>query len=338
MSILTDLRYKSGEKLIPFQATLELTYRCNERCGHCYLATYDDRKDGRPPLNLTEWKYVLDQLREAGTFVLVLIGGEAMMHPHFWEISEYAAQKGFALSLITNGLMINDVTADRMKDLNFYQISISLYSLNPQIHDHMTNKKGSHFKTITAVQKLKERKIDVIINCLLTSQNIDSCFELEDWAKTLGVRVQFDPLVTAKSDGSLDSTITRASHEQLLKYYQTLKIRNRSPTPTPSEKSDPVCNQGRGKCAVNVYGDLLTCLEVRDPLGNFKESTFKDMWNSPQAHQMRSLFNKDLHFDANDEDGQFCDHCPGMAKIAKIKRDRKSTRLKQVICEMLFHS
>jgi MoaA/NifB/PqqE/SkfB family radical SAM enzyme len=335
VSILTDLRYESSEKLIPFQATLELTYRCNERCGHCYLATYDDKEDGRPPLTLDEWKMVLDQLKDAGAFVLILIGGEAMMHPNFWAISEYAANKGFALSLITNGLLIDDRTADRMKDLNFYQISVSLYSLNPQIHDRMTNRKGSHFKTVTAVQKLKERNIEVIINCLITSDNIDTCFDLEDWAKNIGVRVQYDPLVTAKSDGSLDSTVTRASNEQLLNYYRKLKHRNRAPVPIVSGKADPVCNQGRGKCAVNVYGDLLTCLEVRDALGNFRDNTFSEMWHSSKANEMRSLFNTDLNFDTNSEDGEYCDHCPGMAmaetgdmrnevpflmEIAKIKR------------------
>jgi MoaA/NifB/PqqE/SkfB family radical SAM enzyme len=314
VSILTDLRYEASDKLIPFQATLELTYRCNERCGHCYLATYNDQEDGRPPLTLEEWKKVLDQLKDAGAFVLVLIGGEAMMHPHFWEISEYAARKGFALSLITNGLLVDDRTADRMKDLNFYQISVSLYSLNPLIHDGMTKRKGSHFKTVTAVQKLKQRNLDVIINCLLTNQNIDICFDLEDWAKTFNVRVQFDPLVTAKSDGSLDSTVTRATPEQLLNYYRTLKERNRTPAPVISQKADPVCNQGRGKCAVNVYGDLLTCLEVRDALGNFRENTFKEMWNSPKANKMRSLFNADLNFDTDSDEGQHCDHCPGMAQ------------------------
>lgn len=313
MSILEDLRYQSSLSLVPFQATLELTYRCNERCGHCYLATYNDHEDGRPPLSVEEWKKILNQLKEAGTFVLVFIGGEAMMHPYFWELAEYAARKGFALSLITNGLLLDDKAADRMKDLGFYQISVSLYSLNPTIHDQMTKRKGSHFKTIEAIKKLKQRNLEVIINCLLTSLNIDTCFDLEDWGKKLGIRVQFDPLVTAKSDGSLDSTATRASPEQLMKYYRTLSLRNKKPQPMMIKKEDPVCNQGRGKCAVNVYGDLLTCLEVRDPLGNFRNQSFSEIWHSPKAIQMRELKNKDLKFEATTGDGEFCDHCPGMA-------------------------
>ncbi|MCM2279393.1 MAG: radical SAM protein [Oligoflexia bacterium] len=318
MSILDRLRTRSAELLVPFQATIELTYRCNERCGHCYLATYDDHADGRVPLSREEWKRVLDQLAEAGTLVLIFIGGEAMLHPDFWELAEYGASRGFALSLITNGLLIDDRAADRLAAMRFYQVSISLYSLDPAIHDRMTRRKGSHARTLGAVERLRARGLEVIVNCLLTSANIDSCFELEDWAKARGVRVQFDPMVTPKSDSSLDPTLLRASREQLYRYYRELKRRGRPAGPAVAEPGpgfadEPVCNAGRGKCAVTAHGDLLTCLEVREVLGNFREAGFAELWGSPTAERIRGLRNRDLAFDSACGDGAFCDHCPGMA-------------------------
>lgn len=314
MAILEDFRLESGSRLIPFQATIELTYRCNERCGHCYLATYDDAADGRPPLEAAEWIRIFDQLARAGTLVLVLIGGEAMMHPRFWELAEAAAARGFALSLVTNGLLIDDAAAERMKRLGFYQVSVSLYSHDPAIHDRMTRRKGSHHRTQLAVERLSRLGVEVVVNCLLTSLNIDTCLELESWAEPLGVRVQFDPLVTAKSDGSLDSTATRASPEQLLRFYRARKARGITPAPqAPDSLEDPVCNQGRGKCAINAYGDLLTCLEVRDPIGNLRERSFEDLWRSDKADQLRNYKNSDLRFDPTCGDGAYCDHCPGMA-------------------------
>jgi len=314
MSILNDLRYRYAETLVPFQATLELTYRCNERCGHCYLATYDDKEDGRPPLLFAEWSRILDQLAEAGTMIVVFIGGEAMMHKDFWPLCEYAAKRGFALCLITNGLMVDERAADRMKSLGFYQISVSLYSADAATHDRMTNRKGSHVLTTAAVERLRARGVEVIVNCLLTSENIDSCFTLDDWARARGVRVQFDPLVTAKNDGSLASTATRASEDQLRRYYRAQRERGQIPGPVAQGTAeDPVCNQGRGKCAINAYGDLLTCLEVRDAIGNLRESTFAALWSSEKAQALRGYKNQDLKFDATSGDGEFCEHCPGMA-------------------------
>jgi radical SAM protein with 4Fe4S-binding SPASM domain len=336
MPILNDFRDSCSEQLVPMQVTLELTYRCNERCSHCYLATYDDGADGRPPLRGEEWERILGELADAGSLLLVLIGGEAMLHKDFWRIAEQGAKRGFALSLITNGLLIDDVAADRMARLGFYNVSVSLYSRDPAVHDAMTRRKGSHARTVSAIERLKARGVPVGINCLLTRANIDGYFELERWAGERGVQIGFDPLVTAKSDSSLGSTATRAEPAQLFKFFRELRAQGRGPQPAPvSGAGDPICNAGRGKAAVNVYGDLLTCLEVRDPIGNLREHSFAELWHSDKADELRGLKNSELKFDPGCGDGAFCDHCPGMARaetgdalaavpflmdLAKIKR------------------
>jgi radical SAM protein with 4Fe4S-binding SPASM domain len=314
MSILLNRAEASRENLVPMQATLELTYRCNERCGHCYLATYDDAADGRPPLTLTEWQHVLDDLADAGTLLLILMGGEAMMHPHFWSIAEHGANKNFALSVITNGLLIDDRAADRMRELGFYNTTISLYSLNADIHDKMTKRKGSHARTLAAIERIRNRGMMLTVNCLLTRDNIDSYFELEEWCRSRGIKLQFDPMVTPKSDGSLEPTALRATSEQLFRFYKTLKDRGQGPIANADEADDPVCNAGRGKCAINVYGDLLTCLEVRESLGNLKTASFQDLWHSPLADKLRGYQVRDLKFESSCGDGAYCDHCPGVAR------------------------
>lgn len=314
MEILNRFRDQMSAALVPMQATIELTYRCNERCGHCYLSTYDDNADGRPPLSLEEWKRVLNELADAGSLLLIFIGGEAMLHPHFWQIAEHAAHRNFALNLITNGLLIDDAAADRMKELGFYNITLSLYSLDAQVHDKMTRRRGSHAKTLAAIDRLLKRKLQIGLNCLLTADNIDGYFELEAWARANQLRISPDPLITAKSNGELESTGHRPSTEQLFRYYRTLRAQGRGPQPlSASEDNDPVCNAGRGKCAINVYGDLLTCLEVREPIGSLRETSFAELWHSSKANELRSHKTKDLKFDSSCGDGQFCDHCPGMA-------------------------
>lgn len=314
MSIVNDWRDKFSQNLIPMQVTFELTYHCNERCGHCYLSTFDDRKDGRSTLTLTEWKGILDQLAHARALYLVLIGGEAMMHPQFWGIAEYASQKNFAQSLITNGLLIDEPAAEKLAKNSFYQVTVSFYSTNPLIHDKMTRRPGSHAKTVAAISLLKKNGLQVGLNCLLTRDNIEGSFALRDWAHGQGIPISFDPLVTAKNDASLGSTATRATPEQLKWYYGELKRQGAGPTPQSEvDPQAPICNAGRGKCAINPYGDLLTCLEVREPIGNLRKSSFDELWHSAQAEKLRGYRNRDLKFDSSGGTGAFCDHCPGMA-------------------------
>jgi MoaA/NifB/PqqE/SkfB family radical SAM enzyme len=50
---------------------LDVTYRCNERCVHCYL-DHDDHGE----MTTAEIKDLLDQMADAGVFFLVLSGGE----------------------------------------------------------------------------------------------------------------------------------------------------------------------------------------------------------------------------------------------------------------------
>jgi radical SAM protein with 4Fe4S-binding SPASM domain len=265
-------------------------------------------------LTVPEWRHVLDELARAGTLLLVLIGGEAMMNPHFWEIASHAAEKNFALTLITNGLLIDEKAADRLADLGFYQVTVSVYSMRPEIHDAMTRRKGSLERALAAIERLRARGVGTGINCLLTRTNIEHCFEIEEWARARDLRVQFDPLVTAKSDGSLASTAERATAGQLREFYQRQKLQGRGPSPFEAgDDTDPVCNQGRGKCAVNAYGDLLTCLEIRDALGSLREKSFEELWHSDKARKLRGYRVKDLGFDSSCGDGAFCDHCPGMA-------------------------
>ena len=73
---------------------LDLTYRCNERCVHCYL----DHED-HGEMTTLEIKTLLDQLAEAGVFFLTLSGGEILMRKDFFEILEYARARSSALGL-----------------------------------------------------------------------------------------------------------------------------------------------------------------------------------------------------------------------------------------------
>ena len=74
---------------IPAQAVLELTYRCNLHCVHCYV----DRIDETDELTTVEWKDVIDQLKAAGTMYLLFTGGEIMLRPDLLDIASYARRQ-----------------------------------------------------------------------------------------------------------------------------------------------------------------------------------------------------------------------------------------------------
>lgn len=308
-SLIDRYRLERLKSHRPFKGTIELTYRCNERCRHCYLEKFED--DQTRILTLLQWKKILHELKSGGVLFLDLIGGEPMLHPHFWEILEYGVELGFAMGMITNGLLINERSAKRLKETGINQVTLSLYSLEPQIHDTMTTLPGSHQRTTKAMGLLKKNGISFSLNCLLTRTNIAGFFELADWCESIGVRLAPDPFVTPKMNNDPAPTLLRATKEQLYAYYREYARRYGQTTPVAHRPEDYVCGVGKLKCAVNPYGELLTCLEVRESLGILHQESFDKLWfKNPKARWWRELKNKDVK-GLSDLSRSACDHCPG---------------------------
>jgi MoaA/NifB/PqqE/SkfB family radical SAM enzyme len=316
LTLLEKWRNQSAEQFIPLQASLELTYRCNERCSHCYIDHFWD--DPKRILKLEHWYNILHELRGAGTLYIILMGGEAMLNPHFWSIAAKASELGMHVSMITNALKITDIeVAKKLKDAGIKVITVSLYSMDAAIHDTMTKVRGSHTHLLKAIDWCQQAGLQVGANCLLTTHNIAGFYDVADWCIARGIEIKEDVTVTAKFSGDTSPTQLRATSEQIEAYFRERVRRWPKGLPTPSgfAADDYTCNLAKGKCAVTPYGELLGCIEIRQPLGNLAFEPFEKLWYSQTAEQWRQVKNKDLKFsDPSDHDCEsFCDHCPGMA-------------------------
>src|SRR5437867_6064129 len=110
MTLMQEMNRKALELGVPLSAQMDLTFRCNERCIHCYL----DHED-HGEMATAEIKDVLDQLAEAGTFFLTLSGGEILLRKDFFEILEYARGLLFNVKLKTNAILIGEKEARRIR-------------------------------------------------------------------------------------------------------------------------------------------------------------------------------------------------------------------------------
>ena len=96
--LIAEMAAKALKLNIPLSVQLDLTYRCNERCVHCYL-DHDDHGE----MTTAEIMGLLDQMADAGVFYLTFSGGEILMRRDFFEILEYARLRTFCIKLKTNG-------------------------------------------------------------------------------------------------------------------------------------------------------------------------------------------------------------------------------------------
>src|SRR5260370_36284162 len=99
MSLMEQMNQRAMELGVPLAIHLDVTYRCNERCVHCYL-DHDDHGE----MSTAEIEDVLDQLAEAGTFFLTLSGGEVLVRRDFFGILEYVPRHRFNVIIKTNSV------------------------------------------------------------------------------------------------------------------------------------------------------------------------------------------------------------------------------------------
>ena len=137
----------------------ELTYRCSEKCIHCYNegATRNDdetsTRGDREELTLDEYKKLIDDLYEQGLVKVCLTGGDPFSKSFAWELIDYLYNKGIAFDVFTNGQrIVNDV--ERLANYYPRLVGVSIYSGIPEVHDYITRINGSWERSLSVVRQL----------------------------------------------------------------------------------------------------------------------------------------------------------------------------------------
>jgi MoaA/NifB/PqqE/SkfB family radical SAM enzyme len=114
---------------------------------------------------------LIDQCRAMGVGQIIFSGGEPMLHPGFLEAVSKADWKGLKLRIFSNLTLLNDNTLTALKAFHIHEIQASLYSVDPDIPDGITEMSGSCATTKNAVVKLVESGIPAFISCPVMKQN-----------------------------------------------------------------------------------------------------------------------------------------------------------------------
>lgn len=289
MSLMQEMNERALELGVPLGVHLDITYRCNERCVHCYL-DHDDHGE----MTTSEIKDVLDQLAEAGTFFLTLSGGEVLMRRDFSEILEHARRLLFNVKIKTNGVMIRQAEAGRIRDLGVEQVQISIYSRRPEIHDAITKLPGSLKRSVEAVRFLKTQGLKVTIANVLMTANLGEHAGVQALAAELGVNYTLDPTITPKIDGDTAILNLRIPGAELNAVFHNKNLVGNveefcAPPPAPGDDimEGLPCSAGHTAAYITPYGDVFPCVQFPLPSGNVRRQRFIDIWrDSPELNEL----------------------------------------------------
>lgn len=271
-----SLLERTRQRRIPLSAHWELTYRCNMDCVHCYAT--DRTRPGE--LTPSESLRVLDELVEAECLFLCLTGGEIFCRSDLIPFLRAARARGFALRLLTNGTLLTPAAADALADIQPLSVEISLYAMDPGLHDAVTTVPGSHDRTLAALHMCRERGLNLAVKTVLMKSNVSEYEAICAFARDLGARLVFD-LVLAPSDQGMDVMDRQGlSEDDLVLFFRE----HGRPPPLASgpgvrpDPAEPVCGQAANTVAISPSGDVFPCLAIRRSMGNLRDKPFRDIW------------------------------------------------------------
>lgn len=315
-ALMDRVRDRAFAEGVPLAVHFDLTYRCNERCVHCYL-DHDDHGE----MTTAEVKDVLDQLAAAGTLFLTLSGGELLLRKDFFELLAYARSLRFDVKIKTNAILLTAADAARIRALGVRQIQISVYSHRAEVHDAITKVPGSLDRTLAAIRALRANGLTVTIANVLLRQNAADYDGVRALAAALGAEYTMDPTITPKMDGDTSTLALRMPAVQTLHLFKDKSLvgedfcKPAASGPADDNVLDSLpCSAGHIACYVTPYGDVYPCVQFPLPSGNLRQQRFDAIWrHSPQLAEVRAIRTRDLVTCPSCDHVASCTRCPGLA-------------------------
>ena len=302
-SVVEDF-YKRNN--VPSELHIDLTDLCTEKCEHCYIP----QGNGVFLNPAIATKVIYEFYKHKGLSVLIS-GGECLLHPEFRRICLYCRELGLNVVIFSNLTLCNSEYVKFFGKIEPQFINVSLYSMEPEIHDSITGVSGSWNKTMMAIRSCHDAGIDIRIATPLLRKNRESFSALIDFTKKYNMHLipTFD--IVARLDHSQANLNCCCSVQELRDVFKAHKDLFYGGwddfKATPSCK---VCGIGETRICLNANGYYYPCEAMHGySLANARDCDLLDAWNSEALDKLRRLKNSDFPKCAKCLHRKFCKIC-----------------------------
>ena len=251
------------------KAQVELTYRCNLHCVHCYTDPYNDREYFPRELTLEELTRLFDEMADLGILWLNLTGGEIFTRPDFFDIYDDAYRRGFLLQLYTNGTILTEAIVERLRGSPPFSIDISCHSVNEEAFDRFTQVSGSFRKFAKGMELLRESGLPFSFKTKAMNWNKEEMPEIKRFVESFGQPFGFTTSLSPRLNGDLSSLAHRLDPVEIPPLEETLmghaqeddwcpEEGSLGDLPMPTERLFR-CGCGTNTIHISAWGELGTC-------------------------------------------------------------------------------
>lgn len=319
---------------------VEITQQCNERCVHCYIPHENKRKI----MSDDVFYKIVDECAEMQTVVnFKITGGECMTHPSFKKFVKYVKDKGFALSVLTNLTLLDDETVDILKQGTLSNVQISMFSVNAEIHDKITNLRGSLERTLKNVEKLRQAGIPVSIATQAMEINKDEIEGLFQYANGHNCNLRCDWTIIAKEDRNSENLSYRICDLQNYKRICKTRLKytvgyadelRKDLSREPKPETTHLCNAGTNGLYIDTTLKVHPCPGWDLTVGDLNEESLSHIWqNSATLQKVRDVVLKDFPKCAKCGIRNLCSICMAQADI-EMTANNFTFEMPEYMCNM----
>ena len=282
---------QQSERFVPLVMSWNVTRECNMKCSHCYINATDKKLSNE--LTTQEGKNLMDQICQVSKPLLILSGGEPLLRSDIYELIQYGTSKGLKMGLGSNGSLIDDTVAAKLKAAGIATVSVSLDSNIPSQHNEFRGVAGAWQKAVDACKSLRKNNVLVQVNTTLTHENYNQIDDIMALAESIGVENFHLFFLVPTGRGTKLTDISPQKYEDMISttFAKVSKHRlNVRPSCAPQfmriakgmgldmRQWVRGCMAGMYYCRIYPNGDVTPCPYLPIKLGNIREKTFKDIW------------------------------------------------------------
>lgn len=295
---------------------MEITSKCNERCVHCYIPHENKINSMAPEL----FYNILEQCKRMNLLHLTISGGEPMTHNNFINFLKKCNEYNFSVNILSNLTLLNKATLKEMKRNHLLSVQTSLYSIDANIHDAITQTKGSFEKTRNAILTLIENDIPLQISCPIMKQNMNCYYDVVDWGKEHNINVGSDYVIIARYNHTTQNLSNRLSVKDVKEvieqrivsepHYLDL-IEKETEKKKDMNPDDFICSVCHSSICIEENGDVYPCAGWQDyVVGSINETSLCEIWNnSIKVQYLRNLRRRDFPKCIKCPENEFCTMC-----------------------------
>ena len=307
----------------------EITRSCNLFCAHCRASSANEPYEDE--LSTEECLHLIDEILKVGKPVLILTGGEPLLRYDLLQVGRYAVENGLRVVMGTNGTLITEEIADKLKEMPVSRVGVSIDFPTPELQDKFRGKAGAFEAAMAGIARARQAGIEVQINSTITKLNASYLNELLGLALKAGA-VAFHPFMlvpTGRGKGLEAVEMSPEEYEQTLNwvydkqrelgdriffkptdaphYLRVVRQRSREDNPqgtSSTEKPESTgrhsatnsltrgCLAGTGFCFISHRGRMQGCGYLDVEAGNIRDKNFSEIWaNSTLFRELRDLSN-----------------------------------------------